>query len=504
MKGSIKKRIFRVACILTATVSLSAFSGCDAMFSYLDGLLSSTESGGDISEEISVEDSSSEDGGSVEQSASDSAEDSAEDSQTGTQDGALNFSPSVLTEKYGYQYFAQVDNGANLQKFYKDLYDVCVSFYNSTRTVSPTTDEYQGGETATVYKIGAVNFENYGLSKEQSVTVWNVAMVEFPEFYWMAHNASYTSTKLNLYIDGEYATYQKRAAVQNALQQAANECYAYIPENASQTQKAMTIADYVLGNLDYAYESDGVTAEDAYWAHNIEGLTLQKGVCETYAKAYAYLCGLMDVHCLTVTGVAGQNSQMGGHAWNVVEIDGVWYTVDTTWEDAYENPQKEWIGVPATEFATTHIPNTPTTHGNTWLYGLPTLSENKLMPVSVRENNGAPVYYPNLDTAFAAMQNASSTYVVDLCPETAAALGEGVSQYPYEVTFTTKTLPQTAGLTLNGKYVSTTTKTIVTAKNSITVSSAVTVTNATIRYPFGSSGLSNILTGQKGSKEYYI
>lgn len=498
MKDTIKKRIFRVACMLTATVSLIAFSGCDAMFSYLDALLSSSESGGDVSEESSVEDSSVE---SAEQSSADSSVDSAEDSQTGTQDGALDFSPSVLTEKYGYQYFAQVENAANLQKFYKDLYDVCVRFYNSTSTISST---HYNGDVGTVYEIGGVDFGQYGLSQAQAVTVWNVAMVEFPEFYWIAHRAFSMNNTFNLCIDGEYATYQKRVAVQNALEQTANECYAYIPQNASQTEKAMAISDYVIGNLDYAYENDGVTAEDAYWAHNIEGLTLQKGVCETYAKAYAYLCGLMDVNCLTVTGVAGKTKEMGGHAWNIVEIDGVWYTMDTTWEDAYDHPQKVWLGVPATEFATTHIPNTPTTHGNTWLYGLPTLTENKLMPVSVSENNGAPIYYPNLDSAFADMQNASSTYVVDLCPETAAARGEGVSQYPYDITFTTKTLPQTAGLTLKGKRISTTTKTVVTAKNSITVSSAVTITYATIRYPFGSSGTSKITLGTQGNKEYAI
>ena len=254
--------------------------------------------------------------------------------------------------------------------------------------------------------------------------------------------------------------------------------------------------------MEYAYESDGVTAEDAYWAHNIEGVVLKKGVCEAYAKTYDYFCELMGIECITVTGMGGEGSNMGGHAWNIVKIDGEWYNVDATWEDAYEQPIRNWIGVPNTEFTTTHIAHTPTTHGNTWLYGLPTLSENRLMPVAVSENGGENTYYPNLDTAFSAMQNAESEYKVDLCPQTTAGIGEGVEINPYAVTFTTETLPQTAKLTLTGKYVSLTDKTVVTAQNAITINSPVTVEYATLKYPIGSSGVSSITKGKNGDKEY--
>ena len=100
------------------------------------------------------------------------------------------------------------------------------------------------------------------------------------------------------------------------------------------------------------------------------------------------------------------------------------------------------------------------------------------------------------------MQNADSEYRVNLCPQTTAGIGEGVEIHPYAVTFTTKTLPQTAKLTLTGKYVSLTNKTVITAKNTITVNSPVTVEYATFQYPIGSSGSGNITKGKSGDKEY--
>ena len=62
-----------------------------------------------------------------------------------------------------------------------------------------------------------------------------------------------------------------------------------------------------------------------------------KAVCEGYSMAYEYLLHMSGIPCATVSGTANQidaiNDDQGGHAWNVVRIDGQWYEVDTTWDD---------------------------------------------------------------------------------------------------------------------------------------------------------------------------
>ncbi len=53
--------------------------------------------------------------------------------------------------------------------------------------------------------------------------------------------------------------------------------------------------------------------------------------------AFEYLLHQAGIPCGTVSGNANQinaiNEDQGGHAWNVVYIDGNWYEVDATWDD---------------------------------------------------------------------------------------------------------------------------------------------------------------------------
>ncbi len=63
-----------------------------------------------------------------------------------------------------------------------------------------------------------------------------------------------------------------------------------------------------------------------------EGAILdRKAVCNGIAYAFLLLCKIEGVNCVKVSGTAFSGSQSENHAWNKVEIDGVWYVVDATW-----------------------------------------------------------------------------------------------------------------------------------------------------------------------------
>ena len=52
-------------------------------------------------------------------------------------------------------------------------------------------------------------------------------------------------------------------------------------------------------------------------------------VCDGYARAYQYLLYKVGILSHVATGVADG----GGHAWNLVKLDGKWYYTDLTWDD---------------------------------------------------------------------------------------------------------------------------------------------------------------------------
>ncbi len=58
-------------------------------------------------------------------------------------------------------------------------------------------------------------------------------------------------------------------------------------------------------------------------------------VCDGYSLAFEYLLQQCGIDAVFIGGKAGSDEEhMGGHAWNVVKVDGVWYEVDSTWDDS--------------------------------------------------------------------------------------------------------------------------------------------------------------------------
>ncbi|WP_408071554.1 leucine-rich repeat protein [Butyrivibrio sp. JL13D10] len=63
-------------------------------------------------------------------------------------------------------------------------------------------------------------------------------------------------------------------------------------------------------------------------------LCQKKAVCDGYSMGYALILKELGISARVVTGyVYLANGDKGGHAWNMVEIDGSWYEEDTTWAD---------------------------------------------------------------------------------------------------------------------------------------------------------------------------
>lgn len=102
----------------------------------------------------------------------------------------------------------------------------------------------------------------------------------------------------------------------------------------SDYEKELRVHDWICQNVAYDYEgTDKDKVSRVIASHNILGVfAYHKAQCEGIAKAVKVLLNAVDVKCIVVTGMAGKNGNMKPHAWNLVNIDGIPYQLDVTWD----------------------------------------------------------------------------------------------------------------------------------------------------------------------------
>ncbi|MBR5259645.1 MAG: leucine-rich repeat protein, partial [Eggerthellaceae bacterium] len=121
--------------------------------------------------------------------------------------------------------------------------------------------------------------------------------------------------------------YKTSAGQQRLLFEKANELIAGLDlDGKSDYQKAKAVYDFVCSNVIYGSSSLPQGQPDLqYTAY--AALVHGQAVCEGYAALFDLLAGKAGLSSRIVIGEAG-----GSHAWNIVQIDGLYYNVDPTWD----------------------------------------------------------------------------------------------------------------------------------------------------------------------------
>lgn len=105
----------------------------------------------------------------------------------------------------------------------------------------------------------------------------------------------------------------------------------YILSNAegSEYEKIKYIHDYLIDNCQYE------KYEQSSKLHSIYGILKEKkAVCEGYSKAFKYILDSLNIPNIIVCGTGNDGSgQIESHAWNYVNLNGLWYAIDATWDD---------------------------------------------------------------------------------------------------------------------------------------------------------------------------
>ncbi|MGQ7461483.1 transglutaminase domain-containing protein [Streptococcus suis] len=210
---------------------------------------------------------------------------------------------TIKEEAINLFYFQQLDTDKERR--------VYLQFVNGLRKKEETID------------IDSVNEEIY-------TRVYFSVANDFPEYYWltdaMVDGIGFSDLSNPIYPDDvEQVSWQlvnlARTIIEQAPQGSDYEMVKFFYETIiKQTNYDLE----ALSNDSLSWKEQGITSV----------LLERKSVCAGYSRTFQYLCKLAGIDCIYVSGMA--NSEQGnqiGHAWNLVQIDGQYYGIDTTWGD---------------------------------------------------------------------------------------------------------------------------------------------------------------------------
>lgn len=188
---------------------------------------------------------------------------------------------------------------------------------------SAAEDAFVGGLQG--YKP-SVSMKAFGLTEQQAVDLMQNTINTRPElFYFYGIYMSFDNNK----VDTVWFVYTAAISVVKAqvalLNAEVNYILSLVPSGLTPMEKVLWVNEYLAMTV---YYPDVSGTWENYW-FNVYGILVNGvGVCQGYALANCLLLGQkLGVSCAFIT------SDPMDHAWNMVQLDGQWYHVDTTWND---------------------------------------------------------------------------------------------------------------------------------------------------------------------------
>ena len=277
----------------------------------------------------------------------------------------------IYSSDYGYNYLGTMTNGAKMQTLYSRIAKAAKEFHVNNKTADKLTVDCSDLNFKTTDSYVLLTFSRF--------------LYDNPLYYWIAGTYSYSYSpstnvirSLTISVASEYTNGSVRAKLNAKIYAGAEEYYSVVENEESEYNTTLAYYDMIISEINYAYESDGVTPSDDKWAHSIVGVFTKQGVvCEGYAKALQLMLNVSEIENIYLIGKAG-----GAHAWSMIKLDdGKWYWFDATWDDA-GGQYDDWMAGRANfaaidssldasgkAFAQTHVPDID----NSW--GWPSLPD---------------------------------------------------------------------------------------------------------------------------------
>lgn len=188
---------------------------------------------------------------------------------------------------------------------------------------------------------------------QQFNVAYRAICFDHPELFWLYSGEEaemvYSSEAINQ--NGFYFVYIRMLEPflgfeeqMRAFNQAASEFFADIDTSISEYETIRQVHDKLIdlvnyndpaanaisfgGGQDLAHTAYGALVADSSGNPNY-------AVCDGYTLALEYLLQQCGIDTVFIGGMAGATlDTVGGHAWNMIKMDGVWYETDSTWNDS--------------------------------------------------------------------------------------------------------------------------------------------------------------------------
>lgn len=190
-------------------------------------------------------------------------------------------------------------------------------------------DQIAAGVEETAESINVYNGVSY-VSKTELKMVMDAYRRDYVQHFWIGNTysySSYDSSRVVSVAPSYLMTGDELEAARDRFDAAVNEILSGLSTSMGEYEKELYIHDRLAERI--TYTSGTSNAHNAYGAI-VEG----QSVCEGYAEAFQYLLEREGIHSFIVTGYGYSSGSWGSHAWNYVRIDGEFYHVDLTWDDA--------------------------------------------------------------------------------------------------------------------------------------------------------------------------
>ena len=171
-----------------------------------------------------------------------------------------------------------------------------------------------------------ISLADLKLTPEETETVFRYVQDDHPLYCWV--DSQYTYYTLSNRVTKIAPRYTMSLAEAKGAEAGIAASAAYMLEGLhdgmDEFQRELIIHDRLIRWASYD------SSLSAPHTHDLYGVLMNRlAVCDGYAKAFQYLLSQAGIQSLMARGWADG----GGHAWNVVRINGAYYHTDITWDD---------------------------------------------------------------------------------------------------------------------------------------------------------------------------
>ena len=231
--------------------------------------------------------------------------------------------------------YAAKDNG-----YYTDVADVInllrSSMVSRTRgitlplRVSKEDIHNEAEMEALILGIFALATAHTGVPTEGDYILWCIKDLQYGARYTESADYYYLNIGFSL---SYYISQSMEASVTRKVDQIMARFN--FTKNTDDYSKVLAIYDYICSNIKYSTEDNEGMSDEFYKFTAYGALIENSAVCQGYAAALYRLLLEAGVDCRVI---AGYDAESGiGHAWNIVQLDGVYYNLDSTWDAGYFN-----------------------------------------------------------------------------------------------------------------------------------------------------------------------